>query len=106
MISTTGAPGIAERFLELRDDDGSRLRGADPQDARPLPAELPYRLPSRWSTSSCAATCWSAHERRRSSRLRRRKCLGRWLRYRSPSITALNVALGRIAAPALTSHGW
>lgn len=48
MISTTGAPGIAERFLELRDDDGSRLRGADPQDARPLPADLAYRLPVPW----------------------------------------------------------
>ncbi|MBK8167174.1 MAG: O-acetyl-ADP-ribose deacetylase [bacterium] len=48
MISTTAAPGIAERFLELRDDDGSRLRGADPQDARSLPADLAYRLPTPW----------------------------------------------------------
>lgn len=48
MISTTGAPGIAERFLELRDDDGSRLRGADPRDAQSLPADLTYHLPAPW----------------------------------------------------------
>jgi hypothetical protein len=48
MISTTGAPGIAERFLELRDDDGSGLRGSEPQDARALPASLTYHLAAPW----------------------------------------------------------
>lgn len=48
MISSTAAPGIAERFLELRDDDGSRLRGADPRDAHSLPVDLTYHLPAPW----------------------------------------------------------
>lgn len=48
MISTTGAPGIAERFLELRGDDGSRLCGAAPQDARALPWTLAYEVAVAW----------------------------------------------------------
>lgn len=48
MISATAAPGVAERFLDLRLDDGARLRGTDPADAHAMPAGLSYRTTAPW----------------------------------------------------------